>query len=196
MMGVQMRGLQRQWRGRGGRMVVLVRLAWLCWRRRVVSWRRFPWSPWRHSFTARVVVPFVDRAPQDRVAEHDDGQLQTLGRLLHGRRCGRRCTGRARTRRRRRGNCSSSRSSSSKLDARWCASRGESVGLRQRWQWDGDGDGGRWAERWRAMGTRADGWWRASVWITQADLVGQLCLVRQRQAVSWSSGARRDAEPR
>lgn len=68
--------------------VVLVRLAGLCWRS-VVSWRRFPLVPWRHSFSSRMLLRVVDRAPHDgRIAEHGDcvGELAGLpGELLHGR---------------------------------------------------------------------------------------------------------------
>ena len=67
--------------------VVLVRLAGLCWRS-VVSWRRFPLVPWRHSFSSRMLLHFVDRAPRDgRIAEHGDcaWELSGLpGELLHG----------------------------------------------------------------------------------------------------------------
>jgi hypothetical protein len=70
LMGVQIGVVERQGRRWVWR-VVLVWLACLC-RRCVVSWRRFPLVPWRHSFSSRMVLPIVDRSPQDRIAKHDD----------------------------------------------------------------------------------------------------------------------------
>lgn len=85
-MGVEIGVVERQGRGRG-RGVVLVRWACLSWRS-VVSWRRFPLVPWRHSFSSRMLLRVVDRARQDGVAEHQDCACEegdAQGRLLHGR---------------------------------------------------------------------------------------------------------------